>query len=93
MRLHPAQSLGRCPDARVSIDYLFGLADTTLPMHQFARALTVASTRVRELEDQQALAVATDAGDYIGRSEFATIAGGGAVVDEEQSTGRLKFHR
>ena len=82
-----AQTLG------VSIDYLFGLADTTLPTHQLARDLTAATTRVRELEDQQAKAGAADAGDYIGLSEFATAAGGGAVVDDEQITGRLKFHR
>ena len=36
---------------------------------------------------------AADAGGYIGLSEFATAAGGGAVVDDEQITGRLRFHR
>ena len=82
-----AQTLG------VSIDYLFGLADEPMPAHQLARELTAATTRVRDLEDQQAQAGITDDGDFIGVSEFASAAGSGAVVDDERITGGLKFRR
>ena len=82
-----AQTLG------VSIDYLFGLADDPTPSHQLARDLTAAATRVRDLEDQQARAGIADDGDFVGVSELATAAGGGAVVEDERITGRLKFRR
>ena len=82
-----AQTLG------VSIDYLFGLADTPTPTHQLDRDLTASAARVRDLEDQQARAGATDDGDDVGVSELASAAGGGAVVDDERITGRVKFRR
>ena len=82
-----AQALG------VSIDYLFGLADDPTPAHQLARDLTTSAARVRDLEDQQARAGVSDEGDYVGVSELATAAGGGAVVDDERITGRIKFRR
>ena len=50
-------------------------------------------TRVRDLEEQQAYLTAADDGDYVGVSELAGAAGGGAVVDHERITGRVKFRR
>ena len=82
-----AQTLG------VSVDYLFGLADDPTPAHQLARDLTATTSRVRDLEDQQAQAGITDDGDFIGVSAITPAAGSGAVVDDERITGGLKFRR
>ena len=51
------------------------------------------TTRVRDLEEHRAyVADGDDGGDYVGVSELAGAAGGGAVVDE-RITGRVKFRR
>ena len=82
-----AQALG------VSVDYLFGLADDPTPPHRLARELTAATTRIRDLEDQQAQAGVTDDVDFIGVAPIAPAAGSGAFVDDESITGGLKFRR
>ncbi len=73
----------------VSTDYLHGLTDDPRPADELARALDAA----RGLDDPAARAAAFDDGDYVGVSEIASAAGGGAVVDHERVTGRVKFRR
>ena len=77
----------------VSLDFLCGLTTDPTPARQLARELADTATRVRDLEEQQAYVPATDDGDYVGVSELASAAGGGAVVDHERITGRVKFRR
>ena len=72
----------------VSTDFLCGLSSDPTPADQLA---DLAASR--DLDDQDARAGTADDGDYIGVSEFATAAGGGAVVDDERVTGRIKFRR
>ena len=76
----------------VSTDYLHGLTDDPTPAGQLARALADA-TGGRDLDDRSARAGPGDDGDYIGVSELASAAGGGAVVYDERVTGRIKFRR
>lgn len=77
----------------VSVDFLCGLTTDPTPARQLATELADTATRVRDLEEQQAyVATATD-GDYVGVSALASAAGGGAVVDHERITGRVKFRR
>ena len=78
----------------VSVDFLCGLTTDPTPARQLARELADHTTRVRDLEEQQAYAAAVaDDADYVGVSELAGAAGGGAVVDHERITGRVKFRR
>ncbi len=78
----------------VSVDFLCGLTTEPTPARQLAKELADTATRVRDLEDQQAyVASEDDGGDYVGVSELAGAAGGGAVVDHERITGRVKFRR
>lgn len=77
----------------VSVDFLCGLTTNPTPARQLATELADTTTRVRDLEEQQAYLTATDDGDYVGVSELAGAAGGGAVVDHERITGRVKFRR
>ena len=78
----------------VSVDFLCGLTADPTPARQLATELADSTTRIRDLEAQQAyLSTATDDGDYVGVSELAGAAGGGAVVDHERITGRVKFRR
>lgn len=78
----------------VSLDFLCGLTTDPTPARQLAKELADSTTRVRDLEEQKAyVATAHDGGDYIGVSELAGAAGGGALVDHERITGRLKFRR
>ena len=77
----------------VSVDFLCGLTADPTPARQLATELAGTTTRVRDLEAQQAYVTATDDGDYVGVSELAGAAGGGAVVDHERITGRVKFRR
>ena len=76
------------PALGVSTDFLCGLSSDPTPADQLA---DLAASR--DLDDQDARAGTADDGDYIGVSEFATAAGGGAVVDDERVTGRIKFRR
>ena len=77
----------------VSVDFLCGLTTDPTPARELAKELADAATRVRDLEEQQAYVAAADDGDYVGVSELAGAAGGGAVVDDERITGRVKFRR
>ena len=77
----------------VSADFLCGLTTDPTPARQLTTELADAGTRVRDLEEQQAYLSAADDGDYVGVSELAGAAGGGAVVDHERITGRVKFRR
>ena len=77
----------------VSVDFLCGLTTDPTPASQLAKELADTTTRVRDLEEQQAYVAAVDDGDYVGVSELAGAAGGGAVVDHERITGRIKFRR
>ena len=76
----------------VSTDYLHGLTEDPTPAGQLARALADA-TGGRQLDDRSARAAPGDDGDYIGVSELASAAGGGAEVYDERVTGRIKFRR
>ena len=78
----------------VSVDFLCGLTTDPTPARQLAKELADTATRVRDLQAQRAYsAAADDGGDYVGVSELAGAAGGGAVVDDERITGRVKFRR
>ncbi len=77
----------------VSVDFLCGLTTDPTPARQLATELADSTTRVRDLEEQQAYVPTADDGDYVGVSELAGAAGGGAVVDHERITGRVKFRR
>ena len=78
----------------VSVDFLCGLTTDPTPARQLAKELANSTTRVRDLEEQKTyVATADDGGDYVGVSELAGAAGGGAVVDHERITGRVKFRR
>ena len=72
----------------ISTDFLCGLSRDPTPADQLA---DLAASR--DLDDQESRAGTADDGDYIGVSDFATAAGGGAVVDDERVTGRIKFRR
>ena len=64
------------------------------PARQLAKELADSTTRVRDLEEQKAyVPAANDGGDYVGVSELTGAASGGAVVDHERITGRVKFRR
>ena len=77
-----------------SVDFLCGLTTDTTPSRELATELADSTTRIRDLEAQQAYAArADDGGDYVGVSELAAAAGGGTVVDDERVTGRVKFRR
>ena len=73
----------------VSVDFLCGLTTDPTPARQLAKELADSTTRVRDLEEQQSYIAAADDGDYVGVSELAAAAGGGAAVDHERITGRL----
>ena len=78
----------------VSVDFLCGLTTDPTPSRELATELADSTTRIRDLEAQRAyVAGADDAADYVGVSELAAAAGGGAVVDDERITGRVKFRR
>ena len=78
----------------VSVDFLCGLTTDPTPSRELAKELADTTTRVRDLEAQRAYdAREDDGGDYVGVSELAGAAGGGAVVDDERITGRVKFRR
>ncbi len=77
----------------VSADFLCGLTTDPTPARQLATELADTTTQVRDLEERQAYLSAADDGDYVGVSELAGAAGGGAVVDHERITGRVKFRR
>ena len=77
----------------VSVDFLCGLTTDPTPARQLARELADSSTRVRDLEAQEAYVGTADDGDYVGVCELAGAAGGGAVVEHERVTGRVKFRR
>ena len=77
----------------VSVDFLCGLTTDPTPARQLARELADSSTRVRDLEAQEAYVGTADNGDYVGVCELAGAAGGGAVVEHERVTGRVKFRR
>ena len=78
----------------VSVDFLCGLTTDPTPSRELAKELAGTTTRVRDLEAQRAYdADEDDGGDYVGVSELAGAAGGGAVVDDERITGRVKFRR
>ena len=78
----------------VSVDFLCGLTTDPTPSRELVKELADSTTRIRDLEAQQAYAAgADDAADYVGVSELAAAAGGGAVVDDERITGRVKFRR
>ena len=77
----------------VSVDFLCGLTTDPSPARQLVKELADSATRVRDLEEQQAYVAPADHGDYVGVSELAGAAGGGAVVDHERITGRVKFRR
>ena len=98
-RARPRQPVGRQPDGRrQGPRRLGGLPlrayhgpDAGPPAREGAGHST---TRVRDLEEQKAyVTTADDGGDYVGVSELAGAAGGGAVVDHERITGRVKFRR
>lgn len=74
----------------VSTDYLQGLTDDPTPAEQLGRA-SAAVTSGKYFDDRSARSV--DDGDNVAVSELATAAGGGAVVDNERVTGRIKFRR
>ena len=76
----------------VSTDYLHGLSDDPTPADRLVRALADA-TGGRHPDDRSARAGPGDDGDYIGVSELASAAGGGAVAYDERVTGRIKFRR
>ena len=76
----------------VSTDYLHGLTEDPTPAGQLGRA-TADATGDQPLDNRRARAAAGDDGDYIGVSELASAAGGGAVVYDERVTGRIKFRR
>ncbi len=78
---------------RVSVDFLCGLTTDPTPARQLAKDLAASGTRVRDLEEQQTYVGAADDSDYVGVSELAGAAGGGAVVEHERITGRVKFRR
>ena len=69
----------------VSVDFLCGLTTDPTPSRQLAKELADSATRVRDLEAQQAYVATADDGDYVGVSELAGAAGGGAVVDHDGS--------
>ena len=77
----------------VSVDFLCGLTTDPTPARQLAKELAAATTRVGDLEKQQAFDGAPDDSDYVGVCELAGAAGGGAVVEHERITGRVKFRR
>ena len=78
----------------VSVDFLCGLTTDPTPARQLAKELADSTTRVRDLEEHNAYgAAADDGGDYVGVSELAGAAGGGAGVEHERITGRVKFRR
>ena len=78
----------------VSVDFLCGLTTDPTPSRELAKELADTATRVRDLEAQRAYSAdEDDGGDYVGVSELAGAAGGGAVVDDERITGRVKFRR
>ena len=78
----------------VSVDFLCGLTTDSTPSRELAMELADSTTRIRDLEEQRAhVAGPHDGGDYVGVSELAAAAGGGAVVDDERITGRVKFRR
>ena len=77
----------------VSVDFLCGLTTDPTPAHRLATELADTVTRVRDLEEQQAYVSTADEGDYVGVSELAGAAGGGAIVNQERITGRVKFRR
>ena len=76
----------------VSTDYLHGLTDDPTPAEQLLRALADA-TGDRRPDDRGGRTGPTDDADYVGVSELASAAGGGAVVYDERVTGRIKFRR
>ena len=76
----------------VSLDFLCGLTTDPTPAGQFARELADSVTRARDLEALKSIGTVED-GDYVGVSELAGAAGGGAVVEHERITGRVKFRR
>lgn len=65
---------------------------TRRPRGKLARELADAETRARDL-DQQAGARPTDEAGYVGVCAIASAAGGGALVEDERITGRVKFRR
>ena len=77
----------------VSVDFLCGQTTDPTPARQLAKELADSTTRVRDLEAQGAYDVEADGADYVGVSELAGAAGGGAVVEHERITGRVKFRR
>ena len=78
----------------VSVDFLCGPTTDATPARQLPKELADSTTRVRDLEEQEArVATADDGGDYVGLSELAGTAGRGAVVHHERITGRVKFRR
>ena len=77
----------------VSADFLCGLTTDPTPARQLTKELADTGTRVRDLEEHQEYLPTADDGDYVGVSELAAAAGGGAVVDHERITGRVKFRR
>ena len=77
----------------VSVDFLCGLTTDPTPARQLARELADSTTRVRDLDAQQAHLGTADDGDYVGVCELAGAAGAGAVVEHERVIGRVKFRR
>ena len=76
----------------VSTDYLHGLTDDPTPAERLVHALADA-TGSRHADDRGTPAGPGDDSDYVGVSELASAAGGGAVVYDERVTGRIKFRR
>ena len=76
----------------VSTDYLHGLTDDPTPAERLVRALADAADG-RHPDDRGARTGPADDADYVGVSELASAAGGGAVVYDERVTGRVKFRR
>ena len=76
----------------VSLDFLCGLTTDPTPAGQLARELADSVTRARDPEALKSIGTVED-GDYVGVSELARAAGGGAVVEHERITGRVKFRR
>lgn len=77
----------------ISVDFRRGLTTDPTPARELAKELAVSTTRVRDLEQQQAYVAAPDDGDYVGVSELADAARGGGGGDHERLTSRLKFRR
>ena len=85
--LSAAKTLG------VSVDFLRGLTTDPTPTRHLTEELAEKATRVRDLEEQQAGAAVADDPDYVGVSGLAAAARGGAIVEHEQITGRVKCRR